>query len=63
MDAARWVLEVNYGPFLAGMWDALRPQLATLASSLTASQTSQQTSEAQNPDLKPTEIESSPSLI
>lgn len=33
-DAVRWVLEVNYGPFLAAMWDVLRPPLAELASSL-----------------------------
>lgn len=56
IDAARWVLEVNYGPFLAGMWEGLRPRLTELASSLQSSPPSQPTSEPQNQNLKPTEI-------
>lgn len=59
MDAARWVLEVNYGPFLAGMWGALRPQLAALAGSLMSTDPEEQTSTTPNHDLKPSEIVSS----
>jgi len=33
IDAVRWVLTVNYGPFVESIWGDLRPQLAGLAMS------------------------------
>ncbi len=57
IDAVRWVLMVNYGPFLTGLWGELAPQLAELESLRNLSQGSEtENSEPSSNDLKPVEI-------
>ena len=64
IDAVRWVLTVNYGPFLMGLWEVLQPQLGGLEGlrklrhnppEASATQSKEDTS----PDLKPSEVVSS----
>jgi len=63
IDAVRWVLEVNYGPFITGLWQDLQAPLAELASSLQTvpkpEESKQPTSSPSQSDVKPTEIVSS----
>jgi hypothetical protein len=61
IDAVRWVLTVNYGPFLMGLWDALQPQLGALESlrrmrHSPPEESETQSSEHTSPTLKPTEV-------
>jgi hypothetical protein len=65
IHAVRWVLTVNYGPFLTALWDDLRPHLSGLALQhgiVPPSQEEETTNESSAPtssDLKPTERVSS----
>jgi len=62
LDAAKWVIEINYGPFLTGLLDALRPQLEALIAPVNPSpEETAQSSAPPTPPLKPVERVSSTS--
>lgn len=61
MEATAWVLRVNYGPFLTGLWAVLRPQLAGLETLRNLHQDPPEASETEHsertsPVSKPTEV-------
>jgi hypothetical protein len=60
MKAVKWVLQVNYGPFLTDLWQSLRGPLAGLVTLPTSSATPESsegpTIEQQSDGMKPTEI-------
>lgn len=56
IHAVKWVLQVNYGPFLTGLWDAYLPALSELAGPLMTGGQETQQSESSEPEQKPSEI-------
>lgn len=56
INAVKWVLQVNYGPFLTGLWDALTPHLSELAQPSTQAGTKETPPSATQPEQqKPSE--------
>ncbi len=55
IDAVKWVLTVNYGPFLMGLWSVLQSQLPALES-LRGLRPETESSDPTSDELKPPEI-------
>lgn len=56
IHAVKWILQVNYGPFLTALWAAFQPALSELAGPLTTGGQETQPNAPNANDQKPSEI-------